>query len=319
MTTTRSVHRRSRSLAYRAAIFAFGVTAYALGVGALVALTSIVLGVLPFTGGPLGRLSLGAALALDLCLLVVFALQHSVMARASFKARWTRIVPVAAERSAYLLATALALLPLLLLWQPMPAVVWSVEAPALRWLLVGVALGGWAYLLAASFAINHFELFGLQQVYQALRDRPLTQSPFRVRWMYRFDRHPIMTGILIGLWVTPTMAVDPSAVRDRHDGLRVRRRILRGALAAAPVGPTLRRILRARPIDRANLRASSRRPSTQLSWGGNAGRREAATGRATPALSVCAAGPRRHSPNGPHPIQATRRPVCAHATLAKAS
>lgn len=208
MTTTRSVHRRSRSLAYRAAIFAFGVTAYALGVGALVALTSIVLGVLPFTGGPLGRLSLGAALALDLCLLVVFALQHSVMARASFKARWTRIVPVAAERSAYLLATALALLPLLLLWQPMPAVVWSVEAPALRWLLVGVALGGWAYLLAASFAINHFELFGLQQVYQALRDRPLTQSPFRVRWMYRFDRHPIMTGILIGLWVTPTMAVD---------------------------------------------------------------------------------------------------------------
>jgi protein-S-isoprenylcysteine O-methyltransferase Ste14 len=206
--TTLSIHERSRSLPYRAAIFAFGVVAYALGVGALVALILIMLGVLPFTGGPIGKLPTGAGLALDLALLVAFGLQHSVMARPKFKARWTRVVPVAAERATYLLATALALLPLLLLWQPMPAVVWSAQAPALRWLLSGVAVAGWTYLLAASFAINHFELFGLQQVYQALRNRPLTQPPFQVRWMYRFDRHPIMTGILIGLWATPTMTVD---------------------------------------------------------------------------------------------------------------
>lgn len=207
MTTLLTTSEPRPSFAYRLAIFAFGVLAYALGVGALIALVLISIGALPFTGGPIGALPLGAALALDLALLVVFALQHSVMARPAFKARWTRVVPPAAERSTYLFATALALLPLLLLWQPLPTVIWSAEG-ALRWLLIAITLGGWAYLLAASFAINHFELFGLQQVYQALRDRPLTQSAFQVRWMYRFDRHPIMTGILIALWVTPTMTVD---------------------------------------------------------------------------------------------------------------
>jgi protein-S-isoprenylcysteine O-methyltransferase Ste14 len=206
--TTASIPEPRRSLAYRLAIFAFGVLAYALGVGALAALVAISLGVLPFTGWPLGRLPLGAALALDLALLVVFGLQHSLMARPAFKARWTRVVPAAAERATYLLATALALVPLLLLWQPLPAVVWQTEVTAARWLLTAIAIGGWLYLLAASFAINHFELFGLQQVYCALRDRPLTQPAFRVRWMYRFDRHPIMSGILIALWVTPTMTVD---------------------------------------------------------------------------------------------------------------
>jgi len=207
MTTLSSFEPR-RSLAYRLAIFAFGVLAYVLGVGALVVLVLISLGVLRFTGGPIGKLPLAAALALDLALLVFFGLQHSVMARPAFKARWTRVVPAAAERSTFLLATALALLPLLLLWQPLPAVIWSAEGTAVRWLLLAVTLGGWAYLLAASFAINHFELFGLQQVYQALRDRPLSPPPFQVRWMYRFDRHPIMTGILVALWVTPIMTVD---------------------------------------------------------------------------------------------------------------
>ena len=208
MTTTLSHQPPARSLAYRAALFGFGVLAYVLGVGALGAFILILLGVLPFTGGPLGKSSFGVGLALNLLLLVVFALQHSVMARPSFKARWTRLVPVAAERAVFLLATALALVPLLLFWQPMPALIWSVDPPVLRWLLLGIALGGWAYLLLASFAINHFELFGLQQVYQALRNRPLTQPPFRVRWMYRFDRHPIMTGMLLGLWATPTMTLD---------------------------------------------------------------------------------------------------------------
>ena len=201
-------HVPSRSLRYRVAVFSFGVAAYLVGVGALVAAILLLLGIFQFTGGPFGALSLGAALGLDLLLLATFALQHSVMARPSFKARWTRVIPAAAERSAYLLATGLALGPLLVLWQPMPAVVWAVRAPLGRWLLVSVAIGGWAYLLAASFAINHFELFGLQQSYQALRARPLTPAPFQVRWMYRFDRHPIMTGILIGMWVTPSMTVD---------------------------------------------------------------------------------------------------------------
>jgi len=208
MNATVTIQEPSRSLTYRVAVFAYGVAAYVIGVGALLVVILIMLGVFHFTGGPLGKLELGAGLVLDFLLLVAFALQHSVMARSSFKARWMRIIPVVAERSTYVLATGLVLAPLLALWQPMPAIVWSVETPILRWSVLGVALAGWAYLLAASFAINHFELFGLQQVYQALRGRPLTRVPFRERWMYRFDRHPIMTGILIGIWVTPAMTLD---------------------------------------------------------------------------------------------------------------
>lgn len=208
MTTTQPMQEPARSLSYRVTVFAFGVTAYALGVCTLIALMLVTFGAVQFSGGPLGKLPLGEALALDLSLLLVFALQHSVMARPSFKARWIRIIPAEAERSMYVFATTLALLPLIWLWQPMPAVVWSAEAPVLRWSLFVVAGFGWLYLLVASFAISHFELFGLQQVYRRLLNRRPTQSPFRERWMYRFDRHPIMTGILIALWVTPTMTVD---------------------------------------------------------------------------------------------------------------
>jgi protein-S-isoprenylcysteine O-methyltransferase Ste14 len=208
MNTTGTIQEPLRSLIYRVAVFLYGVAAYVIGVGALLAVILVMLGVFHFTGGSLGELGLGGGLALDFLLLVAFALQHSVMARPGYKARWTRIIPAAAERSTYVLATGLVLAPLLALWQPMPLIVWSVEVSLLRWSLLGVALAGWAYLLAASFAINHFELFGLQQVYQALRGRPLARVPFRERWMYRFDRHPIMTGILIGIWVTPTMTLD---------------------------------------------------------------------------------------------------------------
>jgi len=208
MNSTVAIQEPSRSLIHRVAVFAYGVAAYVIGVGATLALILIMLGVSRFTGGPLGELGAGAALALDVLLLGAFAIQHSVMARPGFKARWTRIIPAAAERSTYVLATGLTLAPLLVLWQPMPAIVWSVDAPVVRWCVLGVAVAGWAYLFAASFAIDHFELFGLRQAYQALRGRPLTETPFQERWMYRFDRHPIMSGILIGIWVTPTMTLD---------------------------------------------------------------------------------------------------------------
>ena len=208
MNTTVTTQEPPRSLLKRAAIFTYGVAAYLVGVGTLLGIMLMTLGVIHFTGGPLGRLGLGAGVILDVLLLVAFAVQHSVMARPSFKARWTRIIPAAAERSTYLLATGLVLTPLLVLWQPMPSIIWSVESPVLRLSLIAVAVVGWAYLLAASFAINHFELFGLQQVYQALRGRPLTESSFVERWMYRFDRHPIITGVLVGSWGTPTMTLD---------------------------------------------------------------------------------------------------------------
>lgn len=208
MKTSLTTRVPSRTIVRRVTVFTYGVVAYAIGVAALLGLILAMLGVWRFTGGPLGELGSATSFTLDLLLLVAFALQHSVMARPGFKAQWTRIIPAACERSTYVLATGLVLLPMLALWQPLPRIVWSVEEPLLRWSLYGAAVAGWTYLFAATFAINHFELFGLQQVYQALRGRPLAPAPFKERWMYRFDRHPIMTGLLIGMWMTPTMTLD---------------------------------------------------------------------------------------------------------------
>ena len=250
MNTRFATQEPSRSLVYRGVVFAYGVVAYAVGVAALLAVILFMLGVVRFTGGPLGELGLGAGLSVDVLLLILFAFQHSVMARPSFKARWTSIVPVAAERSTYLLATGLVLAPLLLMWQPMPAVVWSVEAPVLRASLFVIALLGWAYLFAASFAINHFELFGLQQVYQVLRQRPLTQAPFRERWMYRFDRHPIMTGGLDRHLGHPDDDRGPPRVCDRLHPLCLDWCLFRRTLASAAVGVSVRQIPRTRVLKR---------------------------------------------------------------------
>lgn len=202
--TDRSVSSEGNILG-RAGILAFGVAAYLVGLVALIALVLATVGVPPFTGGLVRIGSPLAGALLDLGLLALFGVQHSVMARASFKERWTRIIPPAMERSAYLLATGAALLPLVLCWQPLPGVVWSVGSPAGRVALAGVAVMGWAYLLAATFAIDHLELFGLRQSWGGFRGRSPVPVAFRERWMYRFDRHPIMTGLLIGLWAVPEM------------------------------------------------------------------------------------------------------------------
>ncbi len=192
-------------LAKRTAVLAYGIGSYAIGVAALVAWILTMLGVLHFSGGPIGELSPGPALALDLALLVAFAVQHSVMARPTWKARWLRVVGPALERPTYVLATGLVLLPVLWLWQPMPAVVWALESPVAVDVAYALAVAAWAYLFAASFAIDHFELFGLRQVWSYFTGRPITPVEFRERWMYRFDRHPIMSGALVGMWVTPKM------------------------------------------------------------------------------------------------------------------
>jgi protein-S-isoprenylcysteine O-methyltransferase Ste14 len=195
------------SLANRLAVLTYGVVAYAVGVAALVAWILAMLGIIHFTGGPVGELATGPALALDLALLVAFGLQHSVMARPSWKARWVRVVGPALERPTYMLATGLVLLPALWLWQPMPSVIWSLQHPVAIAGIDALAVAAWAYLFVASFAIDHFELFGLRQVWSFFSGQPIAPVHFRERWMYRFDRHPIMTGALLGMWVTPTMTL----------------------------------------------------------------------------------------------------------------
>lgn len=188
-------------------ILLYGLGSYLIGVGALVLWIAIMLGLVPFGLSGFRVEGASTALAVNVLLVVAFGLQHSVMARKSFKARWTRIIHPAMERATYLLATGAFLIPVCLLWQPMPGAVWSVENVTLGRAISGLAVAGWAYLFLASFAIDHFELFGLRQVYEHFRSRPLSTVPFKERWMYRFDRHPIMTGALVGMWATPEMTV----------------------------------------------------------------------------------------------------------------
>jgi protein-S-isoprenylcysteine O-methyltransferase Ste14 len=146
------------------------------------------------------------AVIINLVLLSVFAVQHSVMARPAFKRWWTQIVPQAVERSTYVLLSSLALFLLFWQWRSLPAVVWDVESAAGRLLLWVLFWVGWATVLSSTFMINHFDLFGLRQVYLAWRGEPYTELRFRMTLLYRVVRHPLMLGFVIAFWATPTMS-----------------------------------------------------------------------------------------------------------------
>jgi len=145
------------------------------------------------------------ALIVNLLLLSLFAVQHSVMARPQFKRWWTRLVPVAIERSTYVLLASLALVLLFWQWRPLPAVLWRIDNPQIALALTGVSLAGWLIVLASTFLINHFELFGLQQVTVHLVGRTMPEPRFRTPVLYRLVRHPLYFGLVIAFWATPVM------------------------------------------------------------------------------------------------------------------
>jgi protein-S-isoprenylcysteine O-methyltransferase Ste14 len=147
------------------------------------------------------------ALLIDAGLLGIFAVQHSVMARSWFKRAWTRVIPEPVERATYVLSSSVALLLLFWQWRPIGGLVWLVESPGVRWAIHGLYVSGWVLLLVSTCLIDHFDLFGLSQVWHYLRGRPCVAPGFRTPGLYRSVRHPIYLGWLCIFWATPRMTV----------------------------------------------------------------------------------------------------------------
>jgi len=188
------------------AILLYGITNYLFGVSALVYLIAFLFNLYvpkSIDSGEPGHVAVAALV--NLGLIVLFGLQHSIMARPRFKAWLTRYVPQAAERSTFMLATAIVTFALCLLWQPMPQVIWQADSTPVYNSMLVTGLAGWALLLYATFLINHFDLFGLRQVWLKFIGREYTHLPFRTIALYRYIRHPIMTGAFVGIWFTPVL------------------------------------------------------------------------------------------------------------------
>lgn len=184
----------------------YGIVAYLIFVGAfLYAIGFVDGGVVPKTIDDGTTIPIAEAIAINLVLLTIFALQHSIMARQPFKRWWTTLIPASIERSTYVLLASLALILVFWQWRPIPTVIWQVESPAAASALLGLSLFGWLVVLLSSYMINHFELFGLQQVMHNLSGRKSSPTEFKTPFLYKFVRHPLYVGFIIAFWATPVM------------------------------------------------------------------------------------------------------------------
>jgi protein-S-isoprenylcysteine O-methyltransferase Ste14 len=192
----------------RGVVLAFGGLSYLCFVGVVAAAAGFLAGVGPLRGiDEPPTAPLPVAVAIDLGLIALFALPHSVMARAGFKRRWIALTGAAAERSVYVL-TASALLALLLWqWRALPQPLWTVRHPAGHAAIGAVAVVGALLAVASTFLTDHFDLFGLRQVWLYARGIPYTPVPFKQRALYRVVRHPMMLGLLLAFWAAPTMSL----------------------------------------------------------------------------------------------------------------
>lgn len=197
-----------RNSARNLATIAVGVGSYLLFlVTTLYALSFTLGGLLPLPFA-LPSAPLMLALLIDVGLIALFGVQHSLMARAGWKQWWTSIIPPALERSIYVLSSSCVLLALFWFWQPISTVIWRIDTPLFRAGVYGVCLVGWGIVFLATFQIDHFELFGLRQVWRAIHQQPPMKATFRRPFLYQFVRHPLMVGFLLAFWATPLMTVD---------------------------------------------------------------------------------------------------------------
>jgi protein-S-isoprenylcysteine O-methyltransferase Ste14 len=191
----------------RAAALIFAIVAYAIFFATFLYLIVFVgdLELVPRTVDVGPDSPLAIAVAIDVALIALFGLQHSVMARQGFKRWWTRVVPWAVERSVYVLAASLALIILMSLWRPIDTIVWNVGDPLVSDLIWVVFWLGWGMVLLSTFLLNHFELFGLQQAWFHVRGRPWEKPVFRQPLFYRWIRHPLYLGFFMAFWAAPEM------------------------------------------------------------------------------------------------------------------
>lgn len=193
----------------RAASMLFAIACYAIFFATFLYLIVFVgdfeFAVLTVNSGP--QASPVAAAIIDVALIALFGLQHSVMARPAFKAKWTRIIPPPIERSVFVLAASIALMVLFLCWRPIEGMVWNVTNPLLQMIIWGLFWIGWITVLISTFLINHFELFGLQQAWFNMRGREGDKPELRQPLFYRWVAHPMMSGFFLAFWAAPQMTI----------------------------------------------------------------------------------------------------------------
>ena len=184
----------------------YGVAAYALCLGTLLYAIGFVSGfAVPKTVDTGWTGPISEALIVDTLLLLLFAVQHSVMARKPFKRWWTQIVPASIERSTYVLIASLVLILVFWQWRPIPTTVWQITNPTMQIALIGLAAFGWVTVFLSTALINHFELFGLQQVLLNLLGKNAAEPRFKTPFLYKIVRHPLYLGFIIAFWATPVM------------------------------------------------------------------------------------------------------------------
>jgi methanethiol S-methyltransferase len=192
----------------RISIFLYGVLAYLAFLVAILYLIGFVGNFfVPKSIDSGAETSTIQAVVVNLLLIGLFAVQHTIMARPAFKSWWKQILPEPMERSTFVLFASGILLLLFWQWQPIKTTIWHIEQPVLRVLLISISMAGWGLLFFSSFLIDHFDLFGLRQVTLFLRGKEYTQPRFVERSVYRVIRHPLMTGVLFGIWAAPTMTL----------------------------------------------------------------------------------------------------------------